>query len=130
VTLLLLQDLIAALKLIGLVDVEEKTFKKNALARWTKQLLDACHAPRDSSLSFQSLLQKRLAVQEYIHRIHLREQERKNRSQQVFFFLFFSFSFPILHFPTHSQTRRRLLPPRMLGWQPIRMFQSSSDSVF
>jgi len=66
-------------KLIGLVDIEESDFKKNAIEQWSRELLDMCSPTGDSS--FLSVVKKRLAVQQRLHSAYLRELTRKEREK-------------------------------------------------
>eukprot|EP01114_Cavostelium_apophysatum_P001689 TRINITY_DN1146_c0_g1_i2.p1 TRINITY_DN1146_c0_g1~~TRINITY_DN1146_c0_g1_i2.p1 ORF type:complete len:4271 (-),score=1642.72 TRINITY_DN1146_c0_g1_i2:54-12866(-) len=75
------KELETANKLIGLVEVEEASFKKNAIQQWTKELLEACYSPRDSSTSFACLFRKRLEVQQRLHKAYVREKERSKRQK-------------------------------------------------
>ncbi|PRP73813.1 putative E3 ubiquitin-protein ligase MYCBP2-like, partial [Planoprotostelium fungivorum] len=68
-------------KLIGLVEIEESIFKKNAIEQWSRELLDMCSPSGDSS--FLSVLKKRLAVQQRLHGAYLRELSRKERKENV-----------------------------------------------
>lgn len=68
-------------KLIGLVEVEEVNFKKNAIYQWAKELIEESLSPRDSSSSFLSLVRKRLDVQQRLHKAYVRERERHRRTK-------------------------------------------------
>eukprot|EP01117_Protostelium_nocturnum_P005083 TRINITY_DN1838_c1_g1_i6.p1 TRINITY_DN1838_c1_g1~~TRINITY_DN1838_c1_g1_i6.p1 ORF type:complete len:4362 (-),score=1676.63 TRINITY_DN1838_c1_g1_i6:38-13123(-) len=76
-------ELELAHKLIGLIEIEESDFKKNAIDQWNSELLDMCFASGDSSSSFLSVLKKRLAVQQRLHTAYLREQQRKSRPNKL-----------------------------------------------
>ncbi len=70
-------------KLIGIVEVEEAGFKKSAILQWTKELIESCRQPLESSTSFLSLLKKRVEVQQRFHDSYLRERERLSRHSEI-----------------------------------------------
>eukprot|EP01127_Copromyxa_protea_P022793 TRINITY_DN8359_c0_g1_i1.p1 TRINITY_DN8359_c0_g1~~TRINITY_DN8359_c0_g1_i1.p1 ORF type:complete len:237 (-),score=33.93 TRINITY_DN8359_c0_g1_i1:151-861(-) len=55
---------LSALEHCGLVEIDPSEFTKKAIEQWTKDLLSYCHV--DSS-PYESLVQKRLAVQKFLH---------------------------------------------------------------
>jgi hypothetical protein len=55
---------LSALEHCGLVEVDPFDFTKKAIEQWTKDLLSYCHV---STSPFEGLVQKRLAVQKFLH---------------------------------------------------------------
>ncbi len=88
-------------KLVGILKIEEKSFKENAVIQWTKELLDSCKHPQNSPTSFLSVLKKRVEVQLRLHKSYLRESERSRR--KVWLFL------------NNNDDR-----PQLQGWKPRR----------